>query len=226
MTNLTEQELAEAVAKIAELDAKRTQGEWKANESNGTGDLFISASDGTYIAEIGAPEEICVEYDHAFIAQAPLMAKVIRQLWEEREQREKQLRTALHPNGVKHPQQSEWVWLVEEASTMQKRLDELEAHHCEAPRNKRITELEKECAALAAHQCHKPYADEYGNMRCEYQKTIEQQRTVMEQARDGLESIREACINSVGAPETQVREYAFDASCRTLAALDAALGRV
>lgn len=65
----------------------------------------------------------------------------------------------------------EGVYYMSEAD-MRARLEQLEAHHCEAGRNKRIAELEAECFALAANQCHKPYGDEYGNARCEYQDTV------------------------------------------------------
>ena len=39
---------------------------------------------------------------------------------------------------------------------------------------KRIEELERENAQLAADQCHSGYGDPYGNHRCKYQDEIEE----------------------------------------------------
>lgn len=139
MTSLTPTELADAVAKIAALDAKRTQGEITPEWFVGKDGAILAVGDDAnwLVAECRFSDS---EGNAPFIATAPLMAQVIRQLWAEREAN----------------------------------------------------------------------------------------RAVMEQARDGLESIRDACINSVGAgaPAGQVRQYAFDASFKALTALDAALGRV
>ena len=43
-------------------------------------------------------------------------ARIIRQLLAESDEREQQLRKALYPDGVKHPQQGEWSWMIERVS--------------------------------------------------------------------------------------------------------------
>lgn len=54
-----------------------------------------------------------------------------------------------------------------------------------------------------------------------------QYKALLVQAEAALRDIRGACINSIsaGAPATQVREYAFNTSCKALIALrDAGIG--
>lgn len=81
---MTNEELAEAVALIFEKDAKRTQGEWKTlgewavvGRIETIADLYQTHFD---CARLGR-----VADNAAFIATAPLMAQVIRQIWAERE---------------------------------------------------------------------------------------------------------------------------------------------
>jgi len=38
-----------------------------------------------------------------------------------------ELCAALYPNGIKHPQQAEWEWMIQEVSTLRARIAELEA---------------------------------------------------------------------------------------------------
>ena len=83
---MTNEQLEEAVARIAELDAKRTQGEWRTSPYSdprvfweGSREALASCNEGILFTEYPA------EDNAAFIATAPLMVRIIRQLWEERE---------------------------------------------------------------------------------------------------------------------------------------------
>ena len=96
---LIKEQLEVEVKRIAELDQKRTQGDWKPLQSQSycepspaefyygilayTGDVYkcgIVDSEGTDLTNYpNAP------HDFAFIAHAPQMAQIIRQLWEERQ---------------------------------------------------------------------------------------------------------------------------------------------
>jgi hypothetical protein len=49
-------------------------------------------------------------------------ADVICQLWNAREKQRTELRNALYPGGIKHPQQAEWFWLIERAKEQREAL--------------------------------------------------------------------------------------------------------
>lgn len=77
---MTNEELADAVAKIAELDAKRTQHPSMMRYEHGGGRLAL--------VEQGNRKLVADFYDEEnreFYGEAPTMAQVIRQLWEDHE---------------------------------------------------------------------------------------------------------------------------------------------
>lgn len=78
--NLTPEQMANAVSRIAELDEKRTQGEWSG--------VYPEEYAGLAWCKIitDAAHVDATEADMEIAATAPLMAQVIRQLWAEREQ--------------------------------------------------------------------------------------------------------------------------------------------
>lgn len=111
MTSITPTELADAVAKIAALDEKRMPGTWAIQYSYEDGHrigperctTIATARNGADDDEYGGKEGELA--NAAFIATAPLMAQVIRQLWAEREAIKTALETAKlfvlkHPNDI------------------------------------------------------------------------------------------------------------------------------
>lgn len=71
--------LSDKVARVKELDAKRTQGEWQLYE-------LIARAYEVCIKDKYAFGGVCVphrESDAAFIAHAPQMAALINELWDE-----------------------------------------------------------------------------------------------------------------------------------------------
>jgi len=92
---MTEQELKESVAKVAELDAKRTQGEWVAEQDdrddmqwNWTVEINHTTLTVCSLFHSDGPDwpngGVAVP-NAAFIAHAPQMASLIAQLWQERQ---------------------------------------------------------------------------------------------------------------------------------------------
>lgn len=104
---MTNKQLEEAVALIFELDAKRTPGDWRTSPYSdsrvfweGSREALASCNEGIIFTEYPA------EDNAAFIATAPLMVQVIRQLWAERERQTKPVEVwelAEHLWRVSHP---------------------------------------------------------------------------------------------------------------------------
>ena len=123
---MTNEQLAEAVKLIAWLDSKICEA--------------IAAIDAGY------SERKDIEWQRAeanLCDEARAMAKIIDQLWDEREehlriirnqeavmveqeatieQQRTELRDALYPNGIKHPDQAKWYWLIERAKEQREAL--------------------------------------------------------------------------------------------------------
>ena len=131
MTTDTEQ-LAADIKRVMELDAKRTPGEWLAGVHPANGNInivrpiFFGNRGGKLPECEGAHLYLKSEPDCSFIASAPLMATIIAQLWDEREQQRTELRSALYPNGIKHPDQAEWQWLIERVKEQREALEFIE----------------------------------------------------------------------------------------------------
>lgn len=90
---MTHTNLEAQVKRIAELDAKRTQGEWVIASDSGAN--VWTEIENTHIAncmlEVSPNTAWC---NAAFIAAAPQMAAIIRDLWGEREQQREVIRMA------------------------------------------------------------------------------------------------------------------------------------
>jgi len=102
---MTEQELKESVAKVAELDAKRTQVEWVAEQDdrddmqwNWTVEINHTTLTVCSLFHSDGPDwpngGVAVP-NAAFIAHAPQMASLIAQLWQEREKQREVMQKAL-----------------------------------------------------------------------------------------------------------------------------------
>lgn len=71
--------LADKVALVKELDAKRTQGEWWQHEAN---QMYVTSSSRSIIPYATTYNDNGSD-TYAFIAHAPQMAALITQLWDE-----------------------------------------------------------------------------------------------------------------------------------------------
>jgi len=87
---MTNEQLAEEVARVKELDAKRTQGEWLPVQDerhrmqwNWFVGINSSANEVCSLFHDGDADGGCAKHNAAFIAHAPQMASLIAQLWEE-----------------------------------------------------------------------------------------------------------------------------------------------
>lgn len=65
----------------AGTNAQHSPGPWTVC-TDGTGDVFISAADGSYVAEIGCPEDACGKADSQLIASSPQLLAAGRMLLE------------------------------------------------------------------------------------------------------------------------------------------------
>jgi hypothetical protein len=138
---MTNEQLAEAVKRIAELNAKRRPYDWHFHQWPNIGpdkdpSLRYSQYDNTkqgwdaimadgYLIENADASGVEPE-DLEFMAEAPLMATIIAQLWDEREQQRTELRSALYPGGIKHPDQAKWQWLIERVKEQREALEFIE----------------------------------------------------------------------------------------------------
>jgi hypothetical protein len=80
---MTNDKLAEAVARIFEADANRTPGEWSYEPQDFSPERVWA---GTRLICHVVGDSAETQETAAFIATAPLMVRIIRQLWAEREQ--------------------------------------------------------------------------------------------------------------------------------------------
>ena len=83
MMTMTNDKLAEAVARIFEADANRTPGEWSYEPQDFSPERVWA---GTRLICHVVGDSAETQETAAFIATAPLMVRIIRQLWAEREQ--------------------------------------------------------------------------------------------------------------------------------------------